>query len=868
MEKLGLNEIRSRFRDFYVSKGHYAAGSASLIPKNDKSLLIINSGMAPLKPYFAGVETPPSKRMTTCQKCIRTGDIENVGKTARHGTFFEMLGNFSFGDYFKKESLTWGWEFITEDLKMPKDKLWATIYKDDEEAHDIWISLGMPEDHIVRLGKEDNFWEIGLGPCGPCSEIYFDRGEKYGCGKPGCECDRYVEFWNHVFTQFSKEEDGSYSNLAHPNIDTGMGLERIACIMQGVDSIFDVDTVRHILNAVTDMAGVKYEDGDEKADMSIRIVTDHLRSMVFMIADGILPSNEGRGYVLRRLIRRASRHGRLLGIQEPEFLSQLADKVIEVSGEAYPELVEKRDYIKKMISLEEERFGKALDNGLHLLFNYVADMEEEGRDTLDGESAFKLYDTYGFPVELTEEILEEKGKKVDMDGFREHMAQQKEMARAGQRDTSDDAWKDAAEYDELPATEFVGYDTEHCNASILYVGRKDQDHALVITDRTPFYATSGGQLHDIGTITAGDIVLSVEDVVKENGIFLHIISHEDSDKAMALEATTEVSMAINGVTRHKTSRGHSATHLLQQALRDVLGNHVQQAGSYVDDNYLRFDFSHFQPMTQEEIRRVEDIVNEKIDEFLTIKMEEMPIEDAKKLGAMAIFGEKYGSIVRVVSMGDYSIEFCGGTHLDNTGKIGAFKITGESGVASGVRRIEAITGTAVTRLLDDTESLVEETADALKTSRSDLARKAAQVVKDNKDLQKEIKSLESGRLADSLDDIIASGEDLGKARLITGSFDGIDVEQLREMADAVKKKVDNAVILFASAGEGKASLICGVSEKLIGEGYHAGKLIKEAAAASGGGGGGKSGMAQAGIKDPSRIGNAFDRVREILSKEV
>ena len=872
MEKLGLNEIRSRFRDFYVSKGHYAAGSASLIPKNDKSLLIINSGMAPLKPYFAGVETPPSKRMTTCQKCIRTGDIENVGKTARHGTFFEMLGNFSFGDYFKKESLTWGWEFITEDLKMPKDKLWATIYKDDEEAHDIWISLGMPEDHIVRLGKEDNFWEIGLGPCGPCSEIYFDRGEKYGCGKPdckpGCECDRYVEFWNHVFTQFSKEEDGSYSNLAHPNIDTGMGLERIACIMQGVDSIFDVDTVRHILNAVTEMAGVKYEDGDEKADMSIRIVTDHLRSMVFMIADGILPSNEGRGYVLRRLIRRASRHGRLLGIQEPEFLSQLADKVIEVSGEAYPELVEKRDYIKKMISLEEERFGKALDNGLHLLFNYVADMEEEGRDTLDGESAFKLYDTYGFPVELTEEILEEKGKKVDMDGFREHMAQQKEMARAGQRDTSDDAWKDAAEYDELPATEFVGYDSEQCNASVLYVGRKDQDHALVITDRTPFYATSGGQLHDIGTITAGDIVLSVEDVVKENGIFLHIISHEDSDKAMSLEATTEVTMSINGVMRHRTSRGHSATHLLQQALRDVLGSHVQQAGSYVDDNYLRFDFSHFQPMTQEELRRVEDIVNEKIDEFLTIKMEEMPIEDAKKLGAMAIFGEKYGSIVRVVSMGDYSVEFCGGTHLDNTGKIGAFKITGESGVASGVRRIEAITGTAVTRLLDDTEDIVDQTADALKTNRSELARRAAQVVKDNKDLQKEIKSLESGRLADSLDDIIASGEELGKARLITGSFDGIDVEQLREMADAVKEKVDNAVILFASVGEGKAALICGVSEKLVGEGYHAGKLIKEAATAAGGGGGGKSGMAQAGIKDPSRIGNAFDRVREILSKEV
>ena len=869
MEKLGLNEIRSRFRDFYVSKGHYAAGSASLIPKNDKSLLIINSGMAPLKPYFAGVETPPSKRMTTCQKCIRTGDIENVGKTARHGTFFEMLGNFSFGDYFKKESLTWGWEFITENLKMPKDKLWATIYEDDEEAHDIWISLGMPEDHIVRLGKEDNFWEIGLGPCGPCSEIYFDRGEKYGCGKPdckpGCECDRYVEFWNHVFTQFSREEDGSYSNLAHPNIDTGMGLERIACIMQGVDSIFDVDTVRHILNAVTEMAGVKYEDGDEKADMSIRIVTDHLRSMVFMIADGILPSNEGRGYVLRRLIRRASRHGRLLGIQEPEFLSQLADKVIEVSGEAYPELVEKRDYIKKMISLEEERFGKALDNGLHLLFGYVADMEEEGKDTLDGEHAFKLYDTYGFPVELTEEILEEKGKKVDMEGFREHMTRQKDMARAGQKDTSDDAWKDAADYDSLPATEFVGYEMESCNGNVLYTGKKDETHALLITDRTPFYATRGGQINDTGFISAGKTVLRVEDVVKENGIYLHIIRPEDMDAALQLENGTEVQMSIDSVRRHKISRGHSATHLLQQALRDVLGNHVQQAGSFVDDNYLRFDFSHFQPMTDKEISDVERLVNLKIDQFLNIKMEEMPIEDAKKLGAMAIFGEKYGSIVRVVSMGDYSVEFCGGTHIDNTGKVGGFKIVSESGIAAGVRRIEAITGSNVIKYLAGKEATINSVASTLKSTETDLTRKAAQVMSDIKSLENTIKTFKSDEISGSVNDIIKSAKNVGGVNLITKLFEDSDVDQLRNISDAVKSNTDDVIMVFAAVNGDKVTFIVSVSEDLVGKGYHAGKLIKDIAAAAGGGGGGKANMAQAGAKDPSKVDAAFKKAEELLT---
>ena len=528
MEKLGLNEIRRRFRDFYVNKEHYAAKSASLIPQNDKSLLIINSGMAPLKPYFSGVETPPARRMTTCQKCIRTGDIDNVGKTARHGTFFEMLGSFSFGDYFKEESLKWGWEFITENLNMPKDKIWATVYENDQEAYDLWLKIGMPEEHIVKLGKDDNFWEIGLGPCGPCSELYYDRGEEYGCGKPdckpGCECDRYIEFWNHVFTQFSKEEDGSYSNLAHPNIDTGMGLERLACIMQGVDSIFDIDTIKHILDAVAKKANVKYNSGDEKADISLRIVTDHLRSTVFMISDGILPGNTGRGYVLRRLIRRAVRHGKLLGIEEKGFLSSLVDEVIEVSGEAYTEIAEKRDYIIKIIRVEEEQFGKTLQKGINILNEYTEELNSNGKTELDGEHAFKLYDTYGFPVEVTEEILSEYGKTVDMDGFKAHMQKQKELAQKGRASTEDEAWKDASEYDSLPATEFTGYDSVCSEAKILYIGDYDKEHKFIIFDKTPFYATGGGQLHDIGKIYCQETEISVVDVKKENGIYLHIIN--------------------------------------------------------------------------------------------------------------------------------------------------------------------------------------------------------------------------------------------------------------------------------------------------------------------------------------------------------
>ncbi len=869
MEKLGLNELRDLFRDFFVSKGHYPGKSASLIPQNDKSLLIINSGMAPLKPYFAGVETPPSHRMTTCQKCIRTGDIDNVGKTARHGTFFEMLGNFSFGDYFKEQSLTWGWEFITQYLKLPEDRVWATIYEDDDEAHDIWIKLGMPEERIVRLGKDDNFWEIGLGPCGPCSEIFFDRGEKYGCGKPdckpGCDCDRYIEFWNHVFTQFSREEDGSYSELANKNIDTGMGLERLACIMQGVDSIFDIDTVRHILSAVESMAGVKYESGDEQADISLRIITDHLRSMVFMISDGILPSNEGRGYVLRRLIRRAARNGMIIGIDQEDFLAALADKVIEVSGGAYPELVEKRDYIRKIISNEESQFSKTLSHGLNILNEYMTDMDARNESVLSGDLAFKLYDTYGFPIELTEEILNENGKTPDLEGFRKSMELQKETARAGQRDTSEDAWKDAGAYSELPATEFLGYTETTSEATIQFKGQYDQKRCFLIFDKTPFYATSGGQLHDTGVVRNGDIELHIVDVIKENGIFLHVIDPADSSKLTAFDINSVVTLEIDAIRRNRISRGHSATHLLQQALRDVLGDHVMQAGSYVDDHYLRFDFNHFEAMTDQEIQQVEDLVNEKIDSFLPIQMQEMPIEEAKKLGAMALFGEKYGDIVRVVSMGDYSVEFCGGTHLDNTGKIGGCKIISETGIASGVRRVEAVTGSQVISYLNDKIDLIHHTTAILKTIEKDLPKRAEQVLQENRNLEKEIKALKTSQIADSLEDILASAKDVNGVKLITKKFTDTEMAQLREMSDSIKQSTDSVVMVFATVHADKANLIVSVSEDLVSKGYHAGKIIKEVAKVAGGGGGGKANMAQAGAKDITKLDAAFAKAEELIA---
>ncbi|MBR0379377.1 MAG: alanine--tRNA ligase [Mogibacterium sp.] len=870
MEKLGVNEIRDMFRDFFVSKGHYAGGSASLIPRNDKSLLIINSGMAPLKPYFAGVETPPKKRMTTCQKCIRTNDIENVGKTARHGTFFEMLGNFSFGDYFKKESLQWGWEFCTEWLHMPEEKLWATIYEDDDEAFEIWRDIiGMPEERIVRLGKEDNFWEIGLGPCGPCSEIYYDRGPEWGCGKPdckpGCDCDRYLEFWNHVFTQFDRQEDGSYPRLAHPNIDTGMGLERLACILQDVNSIFDVDTVKYIRDAICKMAGVEYMAGNQKVDVSVRIVTDHLRSMTFMIGDGILPSNEGRGYILKRIIRRAARHCKLLGITQQNPLVELAESVVETSGKAYPELVENHDYIMKIIKIEEDNFAKTLDRGVEILEDYMSEMDGKGETVLAGDLAFKLYDTYGFPLEVTQEILEENGKTADVDGFNSCMQAQKDLARANQRDTDEDAWRDASEYSDLPHTEFLGYTQESADAEVLYTGSFDEKRRFVIFDRTPFYATSGGQVFDTGHIVLDGDRFRVVDVIKENGIFLHVIHEDDTGAAMKIKVGDKVSLEIDSIRRHRIARGHSATHLLQQALRDVLGDHVMQAGSYVDDNYLRFDFNHFQPMTKEEIEKVEEIVNEKADEYLPVRMEEMPIEEAKKLGAMAIFGEKYGDIVRVVSMGDYSVEFCGGTHIDNTGKVGGFKIVSEAGIAAGVRRIEAITGSNVVRYLAGKELTISSVASALKSSEADLTRKAGQVMADIKSLENTIKSIKSDEISGSVDDIISSAKDIGGIRLITKKYENTDVDQLRSISDAVKEKTDDVIMVFAAVNDGKVTFIVSVSEDLIGKGYHAGKLIKDIAAAAGGGGGGKANMAQAGAKDPSKVEAAFAKAEELIS---
>lgn len=870
MKNLGVNEVRDMFRDFFVSKGHYAGGSASLIPQNDKSLMIINSGMAPLKPYFAGVETPPCKRMTTCQKCIRTNDIENVGKTARHGTFFEMLGNFSFGDYFKKESLEWGWEFCTEWLEMPEEKLWATIYEDDDEAFEIWRDvIGMPEEKIIRLGKEDNFWEIGLGPCGPCSEIYYDRGPEWGCGspdcKPGCDCDRYLEFWNHVFTQFDRQEDGSYPRLAHPNIDTGMGLERLACILQGVDSIFDVDTVKYIRDAICDMAGVEYQAGNTKVDVSVRIITDHMRSMVFMIADGILPGNEGRGYILKRIIRRAARHAKLLNITEESPLSILAESVIKTSGKAYPELEEKHDYIIKMIKNEETHFSKTLDNGIQILDGYIEEMKASGSSELSGDLTFKLYDTYGFPLEVTQEILEENDMTADVDGFNENMKNQKDLARAHQKDTDDEAWRDASEYSELPHTKFLGYTEESSDAEVLYVGQFDENRRFAIFDQTPFYATSGGQVFDTGIIEKSGDKLRVVDVVKENDIYLHVIHEDDAGLADQISKGDKVNLIIDALRRHRIARSHSATHLLQQALRDVLGDHVMQAGSYVDDNYLRFDFNHFQPVSAEEIKKIEEEVNEKVDEYLPVKMEEMPIDEAKKMGAMAIFGEKYGDIVRVVSMGDYSVEFCGGTHIDNTGKVGGFKIVSEAGIASGVRRIEAITGSNVIKYLAGKEDILNSVAGTLKSTETDLTRKAVQVMSDIKTLENTIKTFKSDEISGSIDDIIKSAKDIGGIKLITKKFENTDVDQLRSISDAVKEKTDDVVMVFAAVNDGRVTFIVSVSEDLIGKGYHAGKLIKDIAAAAGGGGGGKANMAQAGAKDPSKIDAAFAKAEELMT---
>lgn len=872
MEKLGLNQIRQMFRDFYVSKGHYAAGSASLIPKNDKSLLIINSGMAPLKPYFAGVETPPSKRMTTCQKCIRTGDIDNVGITSRHGTFFEMLGNFSFGDYFKEESLHWGWEFITEHLKMPVDRIWATVYQDDDQAVEIWKKIGVPEERIVRLGKEDNFWEIGLGPCGPCSEIYFDRGEEYGCGKPdckpGCDCDRYLEFWNHVFTQFSKEEDGSYSDLEHPNIDTGMGLERMACIMQGVDSIFDVDTIRHILNGVVEKSGVKYEDGAAKTDVSIRIITDHLRSMVFMIADGIIPSNEGRGYVLRRLIRRAARHGKILGI-EGKFLVELSNRVIEVSGEAYPELVEKKDYIQKIISVEEEKFASTIDQGTSIILEYVEELKKENKTVLEGEKVFKLYDTFGFPLELTEEILAEAGCTADVDGFNANMKKQKEMARAGRKSTEEEAWKEAEAAVNVPETVFTGYTETEDEAKVLaiYIDGKEAQtaetyqNAVVYLDKTPFYAEGGGQASDNGIMSTDKCCAKVTAVEKSQGIFAHKVLIEGG----SLSKGDTVSCGVNVFKRNATARNHTATHLLQKALRDVVGAHVEQAGSSVNENALRFDFTHFEGVTPEQLAQVELLVNERITEFLPVTTVETSMKEAQEMGAMALFGEKYGDKVRVVNCGDWSIELCGGTHVANTGQIGVFKIVSETGVASGVRRIEAVTGTGVLLKAMEAEETVKQIAENLKSNPAAVVQKSASIIEELKDTKKELEDFKKAAMGSEVDDMVKEAKDIGGVKLVTKEFKDYNINDLRNLSDNIKAQHKGIVMVFATVNGPKVTFLVSITDDLLAKGLHAGNMIKQIAAACGGGGGGKADMAQAGAKDPTKISAAFKVAEELLS---
>ena len=873
MKYTGLNELRETFLKFYESKGHYARKSFSLVPDKDKSLLLINSGMAPLKPYFAGIETPPAKRMTTCQKCIRTGDIDIVGQTSRHGTFFEMLGSFSFGDYFKELSLKWGWEFILDVLEMPEDKIWATIYLDDEEAYKIWTEIiGMPAERVVRLGKEDNFWEIGTGPCGPCSEIYFDRGPEYGCGspdcKPGCECDRYIEFWNHVFTQFDRRDDGAYVPLSHPNIDTGMGLERLACILQGVDSIFDIDTIRFILDEVIRISGVAYHQGEAKTDVSIRIITDHIRSITFMVGDGILPSNEGRGYVLRRLLRRAARHGKLLGIEGP-FLAELSKKVIEVSGGAYPELQERSEYIHRILWVEEEKFSATIDQGTNILEEYLSAICGEGKALLSGDQAFKLYDTFGFPLELTQEIAAEKGIEVDAAGFNESMQHQRELARSARRSETDAGWDDeGALYSAFPATAFTGYAALAGQGTILGIFRDMEsketagqgEEAKIILDKTPFYAEGGGQAGDTGLLCGDGATAQVLSTTKSKNVYLHRVKVISGQLAVGDSVTASVTTA----KRNQTARNHTATHMLHRALRNLVGGHVDQAGSSVTADGLRFDFTHFEGVSKDKLKEIEDLVNEKILEFLPVDAVEMDIEEAMKTGATSLFGEKYGDRVRVVSIGNFSKEFCGGTHVSNTGQIGSIKILSESGVAAGVRRIEAITGTGVNARLRDYEELVSQTAETLKSNVAGLPKKAEALAEEVKSLKKELEQRKLEAMGGELDEMIASAREKNGVKLITKTFDASDINELRKLSDEIKAAAKGVIMVFAAVNGEKVTLMVSVSPDLLDKGYHAGNMIKKIAAAAGGGGGGKADMAQAGAKDKSKLPEAFEAAYALL----
>ena len=868
----GVNELRKMFLDFFESKGHLVMKSFSLVPHNDNSLLLINAGMAPLKPYFTGQEIPPRTRVATCQKCIRTGDIENVGKTDRHGTFFEMLGNFSFGDYFKLEALQWTWEFLTEHVGLEPDRLYPSVYLDDDEAFRIWHEvIGVPEDRIFRFGKEDNFWEHGAGPCGPCSEVYYDRGEEYGCGKPGCtvgcDCDRYIEVWNNVFTQFDGDGKGNYEELATKNIDTGMGLERLAVVSQGVGSIFDVDTICAIRDKICEAANVVYHT-DEKKDISIRIVTDHIRSATFMISDGINASNEGRGYVLRRLIRRAARHIRMLGIPD-HFMPMLCETVIECSKDAYPELEEKKAMILKTLADEETRFYKTLDQGMKKLSEMLEVMKAEGKTELSGEDAFKLYDTYGFPLDLTRDVLEDDKMTVDEEGFEKEMQNQRETARAA-RKTTNYMGADATVYQELPSdltSEFTGYDTLKDESEIIAMTTETEvaqtlaegDIGTIIVKKTPFYAAKGGQEADKGRIFTQNSEFDVKEVAAlANGMIGHIGVVKSGQFVVGEKVTLEVDKS----ERLSTARNHSATHLLQQALRDVLGDHVEQAGSSVNSDRLRFDFTHFSAMSADEISKTEKTVNEKINAFLPITVKEMPIEEAKKTGAMALFGEKYGDVVRVVNMGDYSIELCGGTHLDNTGVIGVFKITSEGSVASGVRRIEAVTGKGAMAYFDTVEKELREAALKAKTEPAKLAERIDDMNAQIKELQSENAALKSKAAKDALGEIEV--EEVNGIKLVTKRVEGVDMNGLRELGDQLKEKLGEGVIALASVSDGKVNLMVTATDDAVKKGAHAGNIIKAIAPIVGGGGGGRPNMAQAGGKDPSGTDAALNKVKELL----
>ena len=872
MEWTSLNDLREKYLSFFESKGHLRLKSFSLVPNGDKSLLLINSGMAPMKKYFTGEVTPPSVRVTTCQKCIRTPDLERVGHTARHGTYFEMLGNFSFGDYFKEQAIEWAWEFLTKVLEIPSELLWPSVYEQDDEAYAIWRDkIGVPEEHIVRLGKEDNFWEHGTGPCGPCSEIYFDRGEKYGCGspdcKPGCDCDRYMEIWNNVFSQFNNMGDGTYTELEHKNIDTGMGLERLACVMQGVDNMFEVDTIRNILNKVCEISGKEYGK-DDKSDISIRAVTDHIRASTFMISDGIIPSNEGRGYVLRRLIRRAARHGKLIGIDRP-FLSELCDSVIAENKAGYPELVEKEQLIKKVISNEESNFNKTIDQGLNMLNSLMA-----GGGVLSGEDAFRLYDTYGFPLDLTKDILAEKNMTVDEETFKELMEKQRKLARSSRKSADAESWKsDGISFDGIPATLFDGYTENSCQAKILdivvdgehTVAASEGAKAVIVLDRTVFYGESGGQVGDTGVITADGAEFTVTDTKKTAG---GVFTHFGTVSKGTLSTDMTVTAQINTERREAIRRNHTAAHLLQAGLRKVLGTHVEQAGQLVNENTVRFDFTHFSALTLEELDKASGFVNDAVLSGISVENNEMPIDEARKLGAMALFGEKYGDIVRVVNVKDKSIELCGGTHIDNTAKIGLFHIISESSVAAGVRRIEAVTGYNVLKVIADYKKLAADTAEAMKaSSEKDIARRAAQLMNELKDTQKQLEKAEAQIAAGKIGGLLEKAAGVNGLRVVSAVLENTPAEELRKTAETLKSDNADVIALLAAVNDGKLTFCAACGKDAVGKGAHAGNLVKETAKIAGGNGGGKPDIAMAGGKDISKIKEALAAVEDIARSQ-